>query len=158
MSSARAAAMTSSSACGGKAPASAKTMMSSRKIISVGIERMPNCAARSCSSSVLIFANSRSGWRSAAAANTGANERQGPHHGAQKSTRASAAPLIVSAKRSAVNSTTPAGAAAEGAVTASFPDAVDERGGRAVERERDRDEPAAGRQDLGGAGGGRGRV
>ena len=48
MSSASAAVKTWSSALAGSAPASAKTMMLSRKIISVGIERMLKCAAIAC--------------------------------------------------------------------------------------------------------------
>jgi hypothetical protein len=81
-------------------------MMSSRNTISVGIERMLNCAARLCSSSVLTLANSMSGCFADAAANVGANARHGAHHGAQKSTIAKLWPRMASSNVPSVSSTT----------------------------------------------------
>src|SRR5439155_4068273 len=78
-----------------------------RKIISVGIERILNCAPIAWCSSVLTFANKISGFRAAAAAKVGANARQGAHQGAQKSTTANGWSLIDGAKFSSVSSRTP---------------------------------------------------
>src|SRR6185437_10927300 len=79
-------------------------MMLSRKIISVGIERMLKCPASCCCSSVLTLANLTSGYLTAAAANTGANARHGAHQGAQKSMTAKGWSWIDSAKFSSVSS------------------------------------------------------
>src|SRR5438034_7053725 len=106
MSSEAAAPRTCSSALAASAPACEDTMMLSRKIISVGIERIRKCSASSCCSSVFTLANRMSGCRTAAAAKTGAKARQGPHHGAQKSITANAWPSIDSAKFSFVSSRT----------------------------------------------------
>src|SRR5439155_23097547 len=78
-----------------------------RKIISVGIERILNCAPIAWCSSVLTFANKISGFRAAAAAKVCANGRQGAHQGAQKSTTANGWSSIDGAKFSSVSSRTP---------------------------------------------------
>jgi len=67
---------------------------------------MLNCAPSDCCSSVLTFANRMSGWRAAAAANTGANARHGAHHGAQKSTSASGCQEIAFSNPAVSSSTT----------------------------------------------------
>src|SRR2546425_11693953 len=67
------------------APGWANSSTLSRKIMSVGMLRMLNAAASSCSSSVLIFAKVASGLVSATFSYTRANARQGPHQGAHQS-------------------------------------------------------------------------
>ena len=79
--------MRSSSAASGSAPGCENTTTFSRKIISVGIDWMPNAPASSCWASVSTLANTRSECVAAAFSNTGANWRHGPHQDAQKSTK-----------------------------------------------------------------------
>src|SRR5205814_9084350 len=76
---------TCSSAEPGSAPACWKRITLSRNTISVGIDRMLNPAASSCSSSVLTLAKTTSGCVSEAFSYTGAKPLHGPHQGAQKS-------------------------------------------------------------------------
>src|SRR5437762_573585 len=80
-----------------------KKMTFSRKNIRVGIERILNDAARSCSSSVFTFPNTMSACFSELASNTGAKPLHGPHQGAQKSTRTMSLPFTTCSKLSLVN-------------------------------------------------------
>src|SRR5436190_7568925 len=73
--------------------------------MSVGIERILKLPASSCSLSVLTFANTTSGCACDAFSKTGANPRQGPHQGAQKSTITMGLPLTTDSKLSLVSST-----------------------------------------------------
>ncbi len=81
--------------------------MPSRKAISVGIERMPSWADSACSASVSTLAKVMSVCCSEAASKTGAKERHGPHHSAQKSTSRMPSDEIACSKRSAVSVTVP---------------------------------------------------
>src|SRR6266702_1014501 len=74
-------------------------------IIRVGIELMPNEPASACCASVSTLPNTASGYCSDIRSKTGPNMRHGPHHAAQKSTRARPVPPIVDSKFSAVSST-----------------------------------------------------
>src|SRR3954465_4750334 len=67
------------------------------KRISVGIERTWNCAETWGFSSVLSLTILRSGRSPAISSRTGATTRQGPHQGAQKSTRTGASDSRTSA-------------------------------------------------------------
>src|SRR5262249_50746886 len=80
-------------------------MTLSRMIIRVGIELIPNDAASACCASVSTLPNTASGCCSETRSKIGANIRHGPHHDAQKSTRARSAPPITLSKFSAVSST-----------------------------------------------------
>ncbi|MOA28329.1 hypothetical protein D3C78_1492620 [compost metagenome] len=99
-------ACTSCSNCGAIiAPAWWNTTIPSFSAISVGMERILKWAASSCSSSVLILANTMSPCFSAAASKIGPNDLHGPHHGAQKSRITMPSPSTVSLKVSAVTFT-----------------------------------------------------
>src|SRR6266702_6725816 len=80
-------------------------MTLSRMIIRVGIDVIPNDAASDCSASVSTLPNTASGCSAETRSKIGPNIRQGPHHDAQKSTRARSAPPITVSKFSAVSST-----------------------------------------------------
>src|SRR5216684_2205740 len=69
----------------------------------VGIERMLNEAANSCSSSVFTFPKTMSVCFSEVASNTGAKPLHGPHQGAQKSTRTKSLFFTTCSKLSLVN-------------------------------------------------------
>src|SRR5215472_928893 len=71
----------------------------------VGIDVMPNACARSGCASVSTLAKTRSPCFSEARSKIGPNIRHGPHHDAQKSTRARSAPPTTSSKFSAESST-----------------------------------------------------
>src|SRR5581483_3104998 len=106
--------MTCSRALPGSAPACWKRITFSRNTISVGIERMPNAPASSCCSSVFTFPKTTSGCASEALSYTGAKPRQGPHHGAQKSTMTMALSEIVWSKFSCVRSSVATGVLPKG--------------------------------------------
>src|SRR6185369_9366034 len=80
-------------------------MIFSRRIMSVGMDRIPNDPARSGSSSVFTFANTTSGCWLDASSNTGEKKRHGAHHGAQKSTITMGLSLTVLSKLSFVRLT-----------------------------------------------------
>ena len=65
---------------------------------------MPSEPASSCSASVSTLANVDVGLSSLDASKTGANERHGPHHDAQKSTRTMPSSLTVDSNWSVVRS------------------------------------------------------
>ena len=62
------------------------TQVPSRKAITVGTDAMFAAAASSCSASVFTVPNTTPGCSREASSKIGPNARQGPHHGAQKST------------------------------------------------------------------------
>ena len=76
----------SSTAPLGSAPGCWNTITWSRKIISVGIERIPKWPASAPSSSVLTLTKATSGLSAATDSKIGAKALHGPHQGAQKST------------------------------------------------------------------------
>ena len=74
-------------ACLGLAPMAFLTTLPSLITISVGMDMMPNWFASSYCSSMLILPTLMSGRSSAMASTIGTTIRQGPHQGAQKSSR-----------------------------------------------------------------------
>src|SRR5674476_178669 len=95
MSRPRTSSITELSPAAGREPGWAKTRMPSRNAINVGIDVMLASWARYCSASVSTLPNTMSGLAVAAASNTGAKLRHGPHHEAQKSTRTMSPSAIV---------------------------------------------------------------
>lgn len=71
----------------GRAPSALRTTLPPSKTSSVGIERMPYCAASSGCSSTLILPTLMSGRSSAICSTSGTTILHGPHHGAQKSSK-----------------------------------------------------------------------
>src|ERR1019366_8511861 len=98
MSRSRTAAISWASEAAGNAPGWENTRMPSRKAMRVGMDMMLRDLARAGSASVSTLPNTTSGCSSAAAPNTGAKARQGPHQAAQKSTRTMPSWFTVSAK------------------------------------------------------------
>src|SRR5215469_17312170 len=105
MSTCRAWLISSSSACSGNAPGCAYSTTLSRMIMSVGIDEIPNDAAKSRCASVSTLPNTASGLRSDARSNTGPNILHGPHHDAQKSTSTSPPSSTTDSKFALVSST-----------------------------------------------------